>query len=391
MSYALDDFTAVAIALWQSVTSKFAQEWHYLYNFYYSSNFANAVIDAFTDLAVAFEYESAIAAVSAKDTAEIGRDMARHTWDALWFLRFAAIPDAGLAAERHADLVAAEDSRNVWLLAWSHILDEAGARALGDLQEHLRLDVAIAQEHADMITRVAIETNDRVTEVAQVRAQLNALVAATRASLLAYIDQQIQQVNAQIAQVSTYAHSVPGLVDKSAADGYDPTLSAHATTLTRLLDTVVAHEPLISDVVSKLAGWLVDLAEVDDPLIRLAAQLLLKQIIDRVGLDTALGRLLDALLGPVLSGGPPKTLQQVTAQVGDRLNGAETGLAALAPLGPEADQLAEMGTLAFDAGLLAYLAAAVTAPAAAADDTVAALEPVVTPLLEPVRALLGIA
>lgn len=389
MGNPIGDLWHAALAGFKASADFFASEWRALYDEITLQDFEAHTRDALFRLAQALEFSTVMAADSLSDAMRNGEQEAQNTRDALWFLRFAAIPDAGLAAERHADYVAALRARQAWLLAWSHILREAADRVLGDLRERLALDVAIAQEHADMVTRVAIERNDRILEIDAVRAQLVNLIARTKADILAFVDQVRQQLQQQVTQLSQYAHSIPGLVDKAAASGYDPTLQAHATALTRLFDAAVAHEPLVSGIVGRLAGWLTDLAEIDNPVIRIAAQLVLKEIIDRVGLDTALGKMLGALLGPVLSGGPPKTLAAVTAQAGDRLNGAETALAALAPLAPEADQLAEMGTLTFDAALLAYLAAAVTSPRAAADDTTAALDPVVTPLLAPVRGLLG--
>src|SRR5882762_4186277 len=197
------------------------------------------------------------------------------------------------------------------------------------------------------------------------------------------------QLTAQIDSVLKYAQTIPGLIDTRAANGYDPTLRARGGALQKLLDTVVAHDPLAASLVSRLATFIIDLAGVEDPIVRIAAQLILKQVIDRFGIDTALHQMLSDLLGGILGGGQPKTLQAITADVGNRLDALEAGEAALAPLAPEADQLHELGTLAFDVALLGYLAAAVAAPVATANDTVAVLEPVTGPLLSPVRSLLG--
>jgi len=197
------------------------------------------------------------------------------------------------------------------------------------------------------------------------------------------------QLTASIAAVLKYAQTIPGLIDQRAAAGYDPTLRARGNTLTKLLDTVVAHDPLAASLVSRLATFIIDLAGVEDPIVRIAAQLILKQVIDRFGIDTALHAMLSDLVGSILGGGQPKTLTDITADIGNRLDALEAGEAALAPLAPEADQLHELGTLAFDVALLGYLVAAVAAPVATADDTVAVLAPVTGPLLAPVRSLLG--
>jgi hypothetical protein len=385
----ITDLWHVAVSGWDAITRAYGNTWRDMYDVVDFYKFKADVQDAFSQLGQAVEFVAVLNATSAADTVSIGRDTAVNTRNALDFLRYVYVPAEADNARNEAINWAAREIRITADVLERFLRAEHRAMLLRVLEEELGRDVAIAREHADMVTRVAIERYDRTLMVQAAVRQLTDLIAKTKADILAYVNQVRQQLSAQIAQLSAYAHSIPGLVDSEAAGGYDPTLQAHATAVTRLLDAAVAHEPLIAGIVGRLAGFLVDLAEVDNPLLRIAAQLILKEIIDRVGLDTALGAMLRDLLGPVLGGGKPKTLKDVTAAVGDRLNGAEHALAQLAPLAPEADQLREMGTLAFDAALLAYLAAAVAAPQAAADDTVAALEPVTGPLLAPVRSLLG--
>jgi hypothetical protein len=389
MGNPITDLWHVAVSGWDRIATAYGNTWRDMYDVADLYAWKAQVQDAFFDLGQAVEFIAVLNATSAADTVSIGRDEAAHTHSAVNFLREVYIPATGSRAYHQAvDYARAADLRLDQVLT-GRIAAEHRAMLLRVLTEELGREVAVAQEHADMVTRVAIERNDRVLMVQAAVRQLSALVAKTRADILAYVNQVRQQLTAAIDQVSAYAHSIPGLIDQEASGGYDPTLTGHASALGRLLDTAVAHDPLIAGIVGRLAGLLVDLAEVDNPLLRIAAQLVLKQVIDRFGLDTALGALLNDLLGPVLGGGRPKTLKDVAAQAGERLNGTEHALAQLAPLAGEADALHEMGTLVFDAALLAYLAAAVTDPRAAADDTVAVLYPVAGPLLGPVRGLLG--
>lgn len=197
------------------------------------------------------------------------------------------------------------------------------------------------------------------------------------------------QLTKQIADVLKYAQSIPGTIDDRAAAGYDPTLRARGDLISKLLDTVVAHNPAVRDLVTNLAKFAIDLAGIEDPVLKIAAQLVLKQVIDRLGVDSALTAMLNDLLGGILGGGDPKTLQAIMADIGNRLDALEKGQAELSPLAPEADNLHEMGTLIFDAALLGYFVAAVADPVATANDTVDVLETVTGPLLAPVRALLG--
>ena len=198
-----------------------------------------------------------------------------------------------------------------------------------------------------------------------------------------------QALTAQLNTILKYAQSIPGTIDQRAAAGYDPTLRARGGLVQRLLDTVAAHDPAVAGLVGDLAKYAVDLAGIEDPVLRIAAQLVLKQVVDRLGLDTALHAMVSDLLGSLFGAGPPKTLQAITADIGTRLDALESTAAELSPLAPEADQLRELGTVIFDGLLLAYFTAAVADPKATADDTVAVFAPVTGPLLAPVRALLG--
>lgn len=389
MSGPLDGVTGLAVGLWRRVADKFAAEWHYMYNFYYESTFATAIIDAFTDLAVLVEYEAALAAVSDADNVEIGRDAAWGTIENLRHLAWPVLPRWGVLAAQWADFVALSRSRQAEAYARQITAVEHQEMERRVLQEELARLVEVAEVWARLHTEIAVERNDRVLAIDALRAQLAALVARTRADLTALIDQVRAQLAAQIAQLSAYAHSLPGLVDQEAANGYNPTLRARAGTLQRLIDTLAAHDPLIAGLVKDMVTFLIDLAEVENPVLRLAAQFALRQVIDHLGLDTALRDLAGGLLGGILGAGPPKTLAGVTAAIGGRLNAVEGSVSALSPLAGEADDLHEMGTLAFDAALLAYLTAGVTDPRAWADDTSRVLHVTADPLLDPLLRLLG--
>lgn len=254
------------------------------------------------------------------------------------------------------------------ILQWSQaVANEAYQREQGDYNEALARMAADATEAA---ARAAGDDNSRQ--------QAAAGIAALSVAL-----------SAQIASVLKYAQSIPDLIDQRAAAGYDPTLQARQTIFQKILDTVVAHDPAVASLVTDLAQFIIDLAGVEDPVLRIAAQLVLKQVIDKLGLDTALQVMLNDLIGTVLGGGQPKTLQAIMGDIGNRLNALEASTDELSPLAPEADDLHEMGTLVFDAALLAYFTAAVASPVATANDTINVFEPITGPLLAPIRALLG--
>ena len=293
---------------------------------------------------------------------------------------------AGDAAEATARIEAVGHTRQQ--LAAAALL-EAQQRTLGD--DHTRQQLAAAALlEAQQRTLGDDHTRQQLAAAMLLEARQRATGDADSRQQAAAGDKALNdQLTAQINGVLKYAQSLPGLVDTRAANGYDPTLRARATLLTRLLDTVTAHDPAMAGLVSQLAKLIIDLAGVEDPVLKIAAQLVLKQVIDHLGVDTALQAMLSDLLGGIIGGGQPKTLQDITADIGHRLDALEAGQAALSPLAPEADNLHELGTLIFDASLLGYLTAAVVDPVSTADDTVGVFAPVTTPLLEPVRVLLG--
>ncbi|MGH9622520.1 MAG: hypothetical protein ACRD45_22785 [Bryobacteraceae bacterium] len=269
------------------------------------------------------------------------------------------------------------------------VLAEADQRGIGDA--HSREQAAAA---------VAAEATARIGGINHTREQLAAAIAteaASRAAGDAHSREQAaagikalgDQLTAQIAGVLKYAQSIPATIDQRAAAGYDPTLRARGDLLTKLLDTVVAHNPAVKDLVTNLAKFAIDLAGIEDPVLKIAAGIVLKQVIDRLGIDSTLTAMLNDLLGGILGGGQPKTLQAIMGDVGNRLDTLEKGQAELSPLAPEADNLHELGTLLFDAALLGYFVAAVADPVATANDTVDVFAPITGPLLAPVRALLG--
>lgn len=293
---------------------------------------------------------------------------------------------AGIAVEAQQRTLGDDHTRQQLAAA---VLLESRQRTIGD--DHTRQQLAAA---------VALESRQRTLGDEHTRQQLAAQILLeqqqrtigdqdSRQQAAAGIKALDDLLTGQIQNVLKYAQSIPGTIDNRAAAGYDPTLKARAGLVSRLLDTVVAHDPAVAGLVSNLAKMAVDLAGIDDPVLKIAAQLVLKQVIDRLGLDTALQAMLSDLLGGILGGGQPKTLTDIMGDVGSRLDALERGQAELSPLAPEADDLHEMGTLIFDAGLLGYLTAAVAAPVATADDTVTVFAAVVDPLLAPVRALLG--
>lgn len=389
MGNPITDLWRVAVDGWEGLIRGYNKTWGDMYAAFNLSNFENDVRTAITELSQAVEYSSAIIATSDIDTISIVRDGLQGTIDNFRALAWPILPRYLILAEQWADRVALIRALQAEEYTRRLVAGEHAEMERRVLQEELARLVEVADVWARLHTEIAIERNDRILAIDALRVQLTNLIAKTRADILAYVNQVRTLLANQIAQLSAYAHSLPGLVDQEAANGYNPTLRARATTLQRLIDTLAAHDPFIAGIIRDLAGFLIDLAEIDNPVLRLAAQFLLRQIIDHLGLDTALRDLAGELLGGILGTGPPKTLTGVTEAIGNRLNGVEKSVSDLSPLAQEADDLHEMGTLAFDAALLGYLATGVTDPRAWADDTSAVLHVTIDPIIDPLLRLLG--
>lgn len=217
--------------------------------------------------------------------------------------------------------------------------------------------------------------------------RLNAEIAARKKAILDLRNWTQQQLN----QLWAYAKSILPTVDKEASDGYDKTRAAQATGLSKMVDDLAIDNPVVKGIVSDLVKLVIDLAEIDDPVLRIAAQFLLKEIIDRLGVDKLAGDLVNKLLDTFLGGGPPKTLESVTEDIGNRLNATEAQWQQFYSNGGNdienlGDQMRQSANPLFTAVMAGYFIGAVADPEGTAAATDAVLTPaaraIVTPLID---------
>lgn len=389
MADSIHDQWPTATQEWPTVAANFDAAWVNVFNFYNVNTYYAGFAAAICYLARMMEDSTVMAGDMITHIAQTGQDSTRGLIQNFQNLERHVLPQWGAVAAAYVDASVNHEAidrvNNINsvhktidgeinaavqadILQWSQAVAHEGLlRAQGDEAE---ANARTAADNAEAVARGAGDDHSRQQ------------AAAGDAALSAAL-------SAQIAAVLKYAQSIPDLIDTRAANGYDPTLRARAGLLQKLLDTAAAHDPVIAGLVSNLVKFIVDLAGVEDPVLRIAAQLVLKQVIDRLGVNTALQAMVNDLVGGILGGGDPKTLTDIMGDIGNRLDALESGQAELSPLAPEADNLHEMGTLIFDAALLAYLAAAVADPVATANDTDTVFAAVAGPLLAPVRALLG--
>jgi hypothetical protein len=389
MADSIHDQWPSATSEWATVTAQFQASWVSVFASYDVNNYYAAFSAAIGFLSRMHEDTTVMAGDMITNLAETGTDNTRGLIQNFQNLQRHVLPQWGVLAANYAEARAVLRQHQAVVQADADIAVEASNRAAADAVEAAN---RLAADQSEFAGRTTGDLNSRAQAAAATAAEAAARVTGDQNSReqAAAGDKALSDaLTAQIDAVLKYAQSLPGLIDSRAAAGYDPTRQARGNLLQKLLDTAVAHEPLVASLVSDLAKTIIDLAGIEDPIIRIAAQLVLKQVIDKLGIDTALGAMINDLIGSILGTGTPKTLQDIMADIGTRLDSLENGAAEMAPLAPEADQLREMGTLIFDASLLAYFTAATIDPVATADDTATVLGVVVDPLLTPIRLMLG--
>lgn len=306
------------------------------------------------------------------------------------WLAYDRIPTFTRRAERYA-------------YAWAQKIRQDAEAANRRLEARLMHVIAVI--YGILLSDIKIERADRIKAIADLRAFLLALIAKVYkillkdiADLRAWTQKQLTDLRnwaqQQFDTLWKYARSILPTVDKEASDGYNSARSDQASGVSKLIDDLATDNPLIHGIVGDLVKLMIQLAEVDDPVIRIAAQILLRQVIDRLGVDKLAGGLADELARIFLGGGKPKTLQDVEAQVASRLNAGEAqwqqfyqnGGNDLETLG---DQMRKSASPIFTLAMAGYFAGAVLDPKGTAAVTDAVVTPAARAILTPLLAVLG--
>lgn len=182
--------------------------------------------------------------------------------------------------------------------------------------------------------------------------------------------------------------------NREAASGYQATRAGRVSVITRLLDAVAGRVPVVRELTGRVITILVDVIEIDNPLLRLAATFLLGRVISALGIDKLMGEAADALLSPLLANPNPKNLHDVITDLSTRVGALEAQWAQfMANGGPQVEQAGQQWRditgLAVDAALLAFAVGAVADPAATAKDLSAVVRPVGTSTIEAMGRILA--
>jgi hypothetical protein len=170
-------------------------------------------------------------------------------------------------------------------------------------------------------------------------------------------------------------------VQREAADGYNSQTTQRESVIEKIADDLAVRNPALKAAIADLIGLALDVAEVDDPVIRIALSKALQEVIDKLGVDKVMGDLLSTLIAGLTGAAAPTTLQGVTADIAARLTTLEDQWATFMENGgPEVEQAGNewksYASIAGDLALVAFFADAVVDPAGwatAVNDTVGAV------------------
>lgn len=230
-----------------------------------------------------------------------------------------------------------------------------------------KYDVAIAKLNAQVarLIRLIYVTTNQVLATA-----LNAVHVEKRA--------RIKAVARAEARAKAEIRALHQTIEREAASAYRLQNDQRASTIVRLLEFAVTRNPALRDVVDVAIKAILDLATIDDPIARLALGFVIRDLIDKLGVDRLVGHLVSDLLRPILGEPKPRNLHAVIADMGARLVAAESFEATFtADGGSEVEQAGklwrDLTQPAVAAGIVGFVTAAIVNPhgwATAITDTV---------------------
>lgn len=223
---------------------------------------------------------------------------------------------------------------------------------------------------------VALRRTVRKNEIRDVR---RLAVVANALTYLAYRlfnlerKRRIRSERHQWAETLHHIRALHQTIEREAAGAYRASYSDRVSVIQKVLDLVIERDPILKNVVGKVITGLLDFAEIDDPLARWVLNFALKEIIDKLGIDKAVGTLAADLLAPLIGEPKPRTLAQVIGDITQRLDAIEKWQAQfMDDGGAEVEQAGEtwkaITSLTADAAILGFAGMAAADPTAWARD-----------------------
>lgn len=171
-------------------------------------------------------------------------------------------------------------------------------------------------------------------------------------------------------------------IEREAVAGWHAGQPARLGVLRELADLIATYNPETRALVGDLVKGILDLATIDDPLLRISLAFLMRHLINRLGIDRVIGDLLNRLLAAITGQPKPTGLTSVIADICARIAAQEQQWAAFySHGGSEVEQAGqewqELDSPLVAAGLLAFYGSAVAAPAQWAATVADTIGPVV--------------
>ncbi|MGH9618330.1 MAG: hypothetical protein ACRD45_01285 [Bryobacteraceae bacterium] len=205
------------------------------------------------------------------------------------------------------------------LLAYTLLLIHNLTNHVNDLYNraisYIRSEIAAEHAFAIQVGINSMQYTDRA--IAATIKLVNSLISQTRAYAL-------KQALLALATAKAYTDATISKLNKTVSSAYDATRADQATGITKILDVIATNSPEIKAVVGDLAKAVIGLIEIDDPVLRIAATFALKQVIDHLGVDTAIGKFTNDLVSGFIGHAAPQTIAAVETDEGNRLNALET-------------------------------------------------------------------
>lgn len=204
---------------------------------------------------------------------------------------------------------------------------------------------------------------------ALIELRYQAALAYTRMLVGQERDQRIKGDTLEHAAMLKAVAAALATVQRQAATGYNSQLHERLGVIGKLLDELAVHDPLVKQIVKDLVTAVFDLETIDDPILRFAIGKLLNSLIAKLSVDKVIGDLIERLLATVTGQAKAKGLQDVTADIGKRLNALESQWADFmhhggADVEEAGDQWASLGSIAVDVAVLGMFGLAVADPQA---------------------------
>lgn len=170
-----------------------------------------------------------------------------------------------------------------------------------------------------------LRAHTRAQLMAQVRRLIRLIYVTTNTVLmLAYAAvrkeraARVKAIARSVAMLKRDIRSMHYTIEREAASGYRVGQEDRLNLVLRLLDYAVLRNPDLATLVKDIASGILDLLSVDDPLARLVLGFLIKHVINRLGIDKAVGHLISDLLTPILGKPKPHDLHDVVMDLSDR-------------------------------------------------------------------------